>query len=280
MKPKAFIKKLFNYDDYRQFLSDFFVIQKEARKEFSHRYFANRAGITNPSYMHYVIKGKYNLTETSIDKILKGLDLQGKEANYFRFLVQFNQEKNIDKKNALSEKLDTIRKSRKSYKVKAKEYGVFNEWYYPVVRVMAAHSNWDGDIKKLAAMVVPTITSAEAQKAVNLLLDSGLLVEKNGKYSTSNSSLSAEETPSVYIKKSRKDLILRCANASEEMRPTERYTSYTIVGTTKKNFDKISKYLDEVRANINAMVQLHDEVEDAYVINLNAVPLSNSKKFK
>jgi len=280
MIPKKFIDKLFNYDDYRVFLKDFFQAQKQARREFSHRYFANKAGISNPSYIHYVIKGRYNLTEKSIDKILKGLTLVGTEAKYFKLLVLYNQETNPGKKGKLSEELDLIRKSRKNYKIKAKEYGVFNEWYYPVIRVMAEHSNWNGDIKKLASMIVPPITAQQAQKAVDTLVESGLLKEKKGKYSATSTAISAEDTPSVYIKKSRKDLIMNCALASEQMQATKRHTSYTIVGTTKENFDKISSYLDEVRATINAMVQLHDEVEDVYVVNLNAVPLSNSEKNK
>ena len=65
------IEHLFDYDDYRRFLEDYFEEQKSLKPVFSHRFFAAKAGFSSSSYCLNVIRGRFNLSIKSIDKLAK-----------------------------------------------------------------------------------------------------------------------------------------------------------------------------------------------------------------
>ena len=69
------IDKLFDYDDYRRFLQDYFDEQKKMRAVFSHRFFAAKAGFRSSSFCLNVFRGRFNLTPKSIEKMTKAMGL-------------------------------------------------------------------------------------------------------------------------------------------------------------------------------------------------------------
>jgi uncharacterized protein (TIGR02147 family) len=85
------LKNIYKYENYRDFLKDFFVEQKRIKRHFSHRYLADKAGFSSPSFFHNVINGKRNLSVESIEKLSRVLDFKGKEGKFFTFLVLCNQ---------------------------------------------------------------------------------------------------------------------------------------------------------------------------------------------
>ena len=85
------MEKVFTYIDYRKFLLDYYNEKKATTHFFSYRYFFNKASIKSPVFLKQVIEGERNLTLQTIDKFIGALNLNKKEATFFRHLVQFNQ---------------------------------------------------------------------------------------------------------------------------------------------------------------------------------------------
>jgi uncharacterized protein (TIGR02147 family) len=92
------MKPVFEYIDYRRYLRDYYAENKKSKKYFSYRYFSSRAGIKSPVFLKLIIENKRNLTRPMIEKFCKALDLNNKEALYFRHLVLFNQGKTAQEK--------------------------------------------------------------------------------------------------------------------------------------------------------------------------------------
>ena len=57
-----------HYSNYRAFLLDYYEYKKEEQPIFSHRYFAQKAGITSPNYLKLVMDG------SAPDKLLDSYD--------------------------------------------------------------------------------------------------------------------------------------------------------------------------------------------------------------
>src|SRR5262245_22843026 len=89
---------LFQYFDYRDFLRDRYRVLK-ARRRFSYRLFARRAGFRSSNIFKLVMEGRRNLTEKSSRMFAKGLRLNRSEGEYFRELVLFNQAATHEEKN-------------------------------------------------------------------------------------------------------------------------------------------------------------------------------------
>ncbi len=270
------VDKVFEYDNYRFFLRDYFREMKRLKSCFSHRYFAMRAGFSSSSFCAHVIEGKRNLTSDSMRKIMKGLCISGKAAAYFEALVHYNQAKTVEDREHYFRQLERLRKSTYFYQVNHKQFAYYDEWYYPVIRELAVHAQWDGDFVKLGRMVRPAISAEKAREAVDVLLEIGLLVrEPDGTYSQAAQTVTARDVPSAVTRNTRKEFILRALEAMERLPVEERHIAGATVSMSEKLYRQVVAKLDQIRTEILEAAMDEEEVNGIYHINLQAFPLSN-----
>lgn len=271
------VEHLFEYDDYRSFLKDYFDEQRRLKSFFSHRYFAQKAGFSSHSFCAYLMEGKRNLTFESIHKLVKGMGLSGKRAQYFEALVFYNQARTAQDKETHYRALQRIRRSTEFYRLNNKQTAYYDHWYLPVLRELAVYSTWGGDFAKLAKLVRPSITVEEAKKGIQTLIDIELLKDNgDGTYFQPSLVVSAEKIPGYVFRSARREMILRAIEASDHYTPQERHMSYSILATSKKVFDQASQMLDEVRKKILVLAMEDDDVDGVYALNLHLFPLSQS----
>lgn len=269
------IEHLFEYDDYRAFLKDYFEEQRKIKAYFSHRYFAQKAGFSSHSFCAYLMEGKRNLTFESIHKIVKGIGLNAKRAQYFEALVFYNQALTAEDKEKFHKEMQSIRRSTEFYRLNTKQVAYYDHWYLPVLRELVIYTNWQGDYTKLAKMVKPAITVDEAKSGVQTLLDIELISKNDdGGYTQPALVVTAEKIPGYVIRGARREMILRAVEASDYYPPSERHLSYSILATNKKVFDQASQMLDEVRKKILVLAMEDDDVDGVYALNLHLFPLS------
>lgn len=270
------VNKIYTYDNFRFFLKDYFKEQKKLKEVFSHRYFAKKAGFASSSFCAHVIDGKRGLTVKSLKKMVKGLGLRGRKATYFENLVLYNQAVTVEERENHFKKLDRIRRSTEFYKVKQKQYAYYDKWYYPVIRELAVFGDWNDDYSKLASMVIPSIQPEKARKAVNTLLDIGMLVQKpDGTFDQPNKAVTAENVPTVVTRKVRKKYIHLADEAMENMPVDKRFISGVTVLISDEKYKQVITQLDEIRKNILAESLDESEKDKVYQFNFQAFPLSN-----
>lgn len=276
------LDRLFEYDNYRFFLKDYFQVQKELKESFSHRYFARRAGFSSSGFFHHVIEGKRGLTEKSMEKMIKGLSLRGRKATFFKNLVLFNQAKELEEREKYFKVIDRIRKTSYIYKVKKKQFTFYEEWYHPVIRELAASKNWNGNFAALASLVVPAISAEKAKSSVELLENIGMIKKiDEGKYIQVQDAVTASDVPVVVTRKMRKDYLQLAEKAMEQLPLEERLISGVTVSMSRERFDKIVLKLDEVRQMILADALEEDsQKQSVYQINFQAFPLSRETSFE
>lgn len=272
------IEELFKYDDYREFLKDFFSEQKRLQKVFSYRYFAAKSGFSSASFLVFILKGERNLSFKSIQKILQGLSLKGKSAKYFESLVLYNQTNSSEDKEKLFIKLNKLKKNSIYGKISKRQYSLYDKWYYQVIREVATIHEWNNNYKILAKLVRPSITEKEAKQALETLVSINLLKEKDGKFYQTKEAISAEGIPSFVIKKTRTELINRAAEAAELMSPNERFITGTTLSVGKDAYSEITEIINDAREKI-AKVAMHENMHDidkVYQFNIQLFPLSQS----
>lgn len=269
------MKAIFEYDNYRHFLRDFVEWQRSCNANFSLRYFALKAGFRSHSFLHNVIAAKRNLTLESIGKVGKAALLGGKEAQFLRALVLFNQAETYQERNDAMKEMAKIRKTIGFYRVQENQYAYYGQWYLPILRELAVYSDWGGDFKKLGQMVRPAITPEQARQGLNTLLEIGML-ESDGKsrYKQTQQVVTAEEVPGYIIRSARTQYLLRAMEASESMPMSERHISYAVMAMSRKTFVEITHLLDEERKKALVMASEDENTEAVYAISIQAFPLS------
>ena len=269
------LEHLFDYDDFRKFMQDYFEEQKKMRSVFSHRFFAAKAGFSSSSYCLNVIRGRFNLTPKSIEKISKAMDFEPLQKEYFEALVQYNQAQQVDERDQAWKQILQIRKQIEFTHITTREQAYFSKWYYPVIRELAADTQWHGDYRVLARSLTPQITTEEARDAVKNLLEWGLLRKlDDGRYVQTSQMLDAAEIPPIALRQIRREYIQHAIGAVESMPKNERFAAFTTLAMSESSYNYAVEVLEEARKKIIARASNDTNVERVYEMMLVAFPMS------
>lgn len=274
MAASKVIERLFEYDDYRKFLQDYFEEQKNQSAAFSHRFFAAKAGFKTSSYCLNVIRGRFKLTEKSAEKISKAMGLGNLQESYFLSLVEFNQSERIDKRDIAWEQISQIKRQAEFTHLTNREQTYFSKWYHPIVRELVVTSNWAEDYKALARMVVPNITAAEARGAVKTLMELGLVKKIGDRYEETSLMVDASDVSPIALKQIRRDYIQHALRAVECIPKYEQYAAFTTLAMSESSFNYVVEVMREARKKIMAKISNDTDVERVYEMMFMTFPMS------
>jgi len=271
------LERLFDYDDFRKFLQDYFDEQKRLRAVFSHRFFAAKAGFSSSSYCLNVIRGRFNLTPKSIEKLAKAMEFEPLQKSYFEALVQYNQAHQVDERENAWEQIQQIRKQLEFTHITTREQLYFSKWYYPIVRELAVTAEWHGDYMTLARMVEPQITTEEAREAVKNLVEMNIIrpVEEGAcHYEETALMLDATQIPPIALRKIRREYMQHAIGAVESKPKNERFAAFTTLAMSESSYNYAVDILEEARKKIIARAANDTNVERVYEMMMVAFPMS------
>jgi uncharacterized protein (TIGR02147 family) len=270
---------LYKYEDYRVYLKDYFSFRKKSSKDFTHRTFAKLAGFSSSSFCLHVMQGHKNLSDDSIQKLLSAMNLEGAAARYFEALVQYNQAKTLHDREFFFSELNKIRRKTLFYRINKHQFILYSEWYFSVIRELAVYSNWNGDYQLLGSMVVPPLSAEKAKKAVDSLVEAGLLIyNEDGTFRQNSPVVSADGAPAVIVNKLKKDFMLKALEAEEKFRKPAKYSSSATISMSTQTFNKAKGMIDELRQQLLAMAMNDNEVDQVFQVNFQMFPLSEPIK--
>ena len=182
--------RVYQYTDYRQFLKDYYEEQKKITTSFSYRYFAKKAGISSVGLYKDVIEGRKYLGRLLIHKFAKALQLSTKEAEYFEYMVYFNEVSTMEERDLYFKKM-MARYESKAYKIDSAKYEYYSKWYYSAIMTLLSYRKISDNYKEIADLLNPSIRPEQVKKALKVMekLD---IIEKNGDgfYSLVNNTIS------------------------------------------------------------------------------------------
>ena len=159
---------LFQYTDYRKYLRDYYEAKRNSQKEFTHRFIAQAMGFKSTGTFAQILQGKTNISPQTIVRFVDFLGLKKDEVDYFELLVLFSQSKGHAEKKRHFEKILSFPKSNLK-QVDSTQYAFYEKWYFSVIREVLAFHPFVDDFRELGRMLVPPISTVEAQKAIRLL---------------------------------------------------------------------------------------------------------------
>lgn len=273
------IDKLFDYDDYRRFLQDYFEEQKKLRAIFSHRFFAAKAGFSSSSYCLNVIRGRFNLTPKSIGKMTKAMGLDNRQSKYFSALVEYNQAKQVEERETAWDEILQIRSQSEFTHISHDQKEYFSKWYYPVLRELVVHPDFDGDFTHLARTVDPAIATEEARSAVENMERWGLIQKKDsGKYESTSLMLDSRQIAPMDLRQIRREYVKQAIGAVESKKPIERFATFTTLAMSESSYDYAVRILEEARQKIIARAADDPVVDKVYEMVVVAFPMSCKMK--
>lgn len=271
---------VFDYDNYRLFLSDVYSSSKSKDRKFSFRYFARLAGFQSPNFLKRVIDGDRNLTELSIDRLAKALKLNKEESHFFRHLVLLNQAKTTDERQRNAEQLLKSQVFKKIFPLKTSQFNYYAHWYFVPIREMVGMPEFKEDYEWISKKLIPSVSTAEVKKSVSQLIDLGLLTrDENGKLIQTEKDISTgDQLTSASLAQFHRTMSRMAGESIERIPRDQRQITSVTLALSKDAFRKIKEMVQQLQASIVESANEDADTEKVYQINFQLFPLSQAIK--
>lgn len=271
---------VFEYDDYRTFLKDWFKDAKERNPSFSYRALSKKADFRSSNFFMLVMQGKRNLSEESIKHLVIALNLNRQEEDFFRNLVFFNQAHTLDDKNFYYQKLLQSRKFRELKPIEKERYEYYSMWYHPVVREMVVAKDFDGTPKWISDNILPPITPVQAERSIELLERLGFIKKVGPRRWKQESPIisTGPELRSVVVHNYHKALLDLSKGVMDNLSVRDRETSALTLGVKRERLGEIKRRIREFRQEILKMASEDSAPEEVAQLNIQFFPVTRIKK--
>ncbi len=267
---------IFQYTDYRKYLSDFYEAEKKRNPHYSHRYIAQKVGFTSSGFFSKILQDKTNISNDLALRFAEFLKLKKNEAEYFGLLVFFNQAKSHADKKRWFEKIVAFSKSKVKI-VQVSQYEFFQKWYYVAIRELLAFYKFNGDFQQLGKMIDPAISPAQAKKGIQLLEKLGLIKkEEDGYYKQTDTLISTGyDVRSVAINNFQLATLDLAKESIDRFPKDERDISTLTLSFSKELYGVIHEKLKGFRREMLELVKNDtNAVDRVYQVNFQIFPLS------
>jgi uncharacterized protein (TIGR02147 family) len=274
------MKPIYEYIDYRKYLSDYYQNKKENSQYFSYRYFAQKIGVNSPSFLKYVIEGKRNLTRQMAERFCKALGLFSKEKFYFHNLILFNQSKTLAEKQQFYSALRSMQGGVKESVLNADKVNYFANWYTPIIRELICLYNFKDDYRLIATTLSPPIEPIEAKNAIELLIRLNLVEKlKDGEYKQTSSAVIADKSAtSLVVRSFTRTMIEHSKLALDTFDTRHRHISGITMGISPEAYDVLTSEIEAFKDRVKDIVNRDTNGNRIYQINLSLFPVSEEIK--
>ena len=272
--------KIFEYDNYRTYLKDLYALYKKTKPHFSYRYFSQKAGFRSPNFLKLVIEGKRNLSPESIEKFTKALKLGKKEAEFFRVLVCLNQARTVGEKKVYAEQLMQFRPFRYIHPLRQDQYRYYADWHNVAIRELILLPGFSEDPAWIARRLLPPISPQQAKKALDLLLQLGLLKrDETGRLVQADAFISTgDEVTSTSVADYHRKVIQKGAEALDRFPGPARDISSVTMALSESSFREIKALIQRFRKELLAIADQDHSPEGVYQVNFQLFPLAKGTK--
>jgi uncharacterized protein (TIGR02147 family) len=269
------MKRLFEYFDYQEFLRDFYEWKKRDNPYMSYRYLGNHMHL-DPGFLLKVLQGKYHLADRSIAPVCAFFKFSERESRYFEVLVSYNKAKTASDIKLYFEKLTTLRESR-ARPVEEFQYAFYQKWYHSAIHALLSIYEFNDDYKKLASLLIPSISVRQARESIRLLMKIGMIQRgKDGMYRPIDAFVtSGEKWQSSAIRDFQKETINLSAQSLDLHAKDLRDISTITVALSLKDLPEIRERIRQFRQSILTLDN-ENKPDTVFQVNIQVIPVTRS----
>ena len=265
------MNNIYDYLDYREFVSDRVDHIRDTNPNFSYRYFNKKSGFKSPNHLKQIIDGGKNLGRKGMYGICKGLGLSEKEARFFESLVHFNQAKNFEDKEKHYNELIGRYPAKHPKFLESKFYKIFTHWYYVAILELIRLENFKENAHWISRMLKPNVPVIMVRAAFGDLIEMGLIVRnESGKLERTEKMIATPEAIRDIAVKRFKHQLCNLAQASiEKDRHFDKENATLTMALSEETFKKIKKKMQDFKDEIRTLVEECESENRTSVAHMN-----------
>jgi uncharacterized protein (TIGR02147 family) len=267
---------VFSYSDYRKFLADLYAAKKP--QGFSYRAFSRVAKLGAPNYLKLVITGERNLTPLMSQRFALACGLRGEAATFFQCLVEFNQARALHEREACHTKLAAFARYRDAHKLEIAHTAYHANWYIPAIRELCASPEFECSPQWIASVLVPAITPREAENALDVLFQLGLLERTDAGDVRQGTAVvsTGSQTQGMHIKRYHAEMMSRATIAMDILPASERDVSSLTLCLGASGISRLKERIQAFRRELIDLAENEPRPEQVVQVNFQLFPLSTA----
>jgi uncharacterized protein (TIGR02147 family) len=270
---------IYNYLNYREFLRDYFVEQKQLQKQLTHRVILKKMGITSTGFLSNVISGKKNLNEEMSGSLGKILNLAGRERRYLKNMVEYTQARSLEEKKKYLDRVLAMRKTSLA-PMSEEQFSIFSQWYYVYIRDMLCFIDFNGDYEALSRRLDPPIKPEEAEQAVRDLERLGFISKDNDGFYRPRENLvtTGDEAHSVQLAAFQLTTMDMAKRSLEKHPADERDISFVSLTLSPEGFAQVKSEVQMFRKKLLLLAQQEEKPGRVYQCNMQLFPVTKPQE--
>ena len=255
--PKIERPVIYDYVDYRAFLSDSLAHIQSKNSKYSATAYVRQAGFGENSrgYFNLIMNGKRNLSSSTILGFARTLKLNDKETFHFENLVHYNQATTEKEKVQYFERINKNMKGKSSpaFELLRSQYNYFSNWYMLAIRELVSNADFKEDYDYISKRLRNKVSKKEIIESINDLMNLGLLKRNEaGKIEQSENFINFTDTSMNYTVANalHTQFLEKAKESLQEDAYENRSASCVVIATDSENFQKIREEIKAFREQI------------------------------
>lgn len=265
---------ILDYSDYREFLRDSLEWGRAAKPWFSLRSLGQRLELDAGNLLKVTQKERH-LPERCLDALAQELELNEREGEYLRRLVEFGKAKGSESVRKAYERLLDLQCARPEVLGKA-QYEFYKDWRNTAVLALLHLEGAKTTDEELANLLEPRAGAEDVRRILTLLGRLGLARKgRNGRWVARRSLVTTgEKWKDLSIRAFQRDTIRLAERALERISPEQRDISTLTVAMSGPDLEKVRELAREFRRNVLALAAESNGPDRVWQVNLQVFPLS------
>lgn len=268
-----------DYENYREFLSDFHLYKKQTVRGWSYRLFSQKSGIQSPNYLQLVMKGERNLSEAMASQVAGAMKLSANEARYFVALVRISNARSPEEELAAQkEALRALRKLMTS-EISLAQGAVLKDWYYLVVRELAQLKDFEATPVWISKATGGRIAEGQAEEALALLQKAGMLArDEHGDWRAVDPVVDteAQNFQRASINQYHQKTLKAFSAMVEQARPEQRELGLLTISMQAKNIPELKKRIQDFQDEIIGWLGEEKEPDSVVELGTYLLPMTEN----
>jgi len=274
------LKPVFEYTDYRLFLSDYYKHSKATKRSFSFRLFSAKCGFKSPNFLQLVMQGKSSLSSVSVEKVISGMQLSKEEGDFFRNLVAFNDARDPERRAHFARNLIQSRSYKEIFQLSEAQFKYLGTWYFPVIRSVIGLGGSSSDASWIAERMKPKLTEEQVKRAIDEMFELGLIAkDKNGRLSQVDRMVGTPgEIASSFAYEYHKQMLEKSIESMKRFSREERHLTGSTVALNGEAMIRAKELAEQFRKDIVELASRCESADSIYQVNFQIFPLFQAEK--
>ncbi len=272
---------LFDYQQYREFLKDYYLDQKKRKTGLTYARFSEIAGLNSPNYLKLVMDGEKNLTSENIVRFAKALKFSDHESDYFEALVHFNQAKKSLEREYYQERMNRLKKRVRGglseRTLEEYEFESISNWLHHAIMVLTNVKGFRESPAWIKERLFNLASDQEIVSVLERLQQLGLLIRnEEGKLVQSQRQVRTKpELRRLSVRIFYEGRLSRAIQSLKLTEPEERELGAYLVGISPKQIPELKKRVREFMKSLNEWALENSSPHQVYALTFCGFPLTS-----